>query len=185
MPSGHDGQRLDDIIVGHTGLNLEVAVLDLTRLAAVLDILLEQPVILDNTCIFQLGGNAGDGGSFRHGDGLGRAQRALAVQLRIELADLVAAKTHQRQKNEHNQAAKRETALARLFFVVLILVIFFVLGFLFGLFLFRFGRLLLVRFTLGGRFGGRRRSLGLCLRLLHRGLIRVGTIDPHGILLTF
>ena len=79
-----------------------------------------------------------------------RAHACLAVQLRIELADLVAAKAHQRQKNEHNQAAKRETALARLFFVVLILVIFFRawVSF-FGLFLFGFGRLLLGRLTLG------------------------------------
>ena len=196
--AGHDGQRLDNVVVGHAGLDFKVTVLDLTGLAAVLDVLLEQPVILDDTGVLELGRNAGDGRTLGHGDGLGRAQRFLAVQLGVELADLVAAKADQRQNDEHDQAAKRETAAGLLVLLVVLDLLHRPAAGLFGgLFLFGLRRLCSLRgfllvflrdFLLGqfkAVYLGLRLERCMALHRLGRRLLRICAIDPHGRLLTF
>ena len=196
--AGHDGQRLDNVVVGHAGLDFKVAVLDFTGLAAVLDVLLEQPVILDDTGVLELDRNVGDGRALGHGDGLGRAQRFLAVQLGVELADLIAAKADQRQNDEHDQAAKRETAAGLLvLLVVLDLLHRLAAGLFGGLFLFGLRRLCSLRgcllvflrdFLLGqfkAVYLGLRLERCMALHRLGRRLLRICAIDPHGRLLTF
>ena len=196
--AGHDGQRLDDVVVGHAGLDFKVAVLDFTGLAAVLDVLLEQPVILDDTGVLELCRNAGDGRALGHGDGLGRAQRFLAVQLGVELADLVAAKADQRQNDEHDQAAKRETAAGLLVLLVVHdLLRRLAAGLFGGFFLFGLRRLcslrgfllVFLRDFLLGRFKavylGLRLDRCMALHRLGRRLLRICAIDSHGRLLTF
>ena len=196
--AGHDGQRLDDVVVGHAGLDFKVAVLDFTGLAAVLDVLLEQPVILDDTGVLELCRNAGDGRALGHGDGLGRAQRFLAVQLGVELADLIAAKADQRQNDEHDQAAKRETAAGLLVLLVVHdLLRRLAAGLFGGFFLFGLRRLcslrgfllVFLRDFLLGRFKavylGLRLDRCMALHRLGRRLLRICAIDSHGRLLTF
>ena len=166
--AGHNGQGLDDVIVGHAGLDLKAAVLDLPGFAAVLDILLEQPVILDNAGILELRGNAGHGGALRHGDSLYLAQRSLTVQLSVELGHLISAEADQRQNHKHDQAADRKTAAGLFLLVLLIRLVFLGLGAFFRLFFFWLRRLLTRLLAAGGRL-----LRGSSLRL-YGGLLRPG-----------
>ena len=102
------GESLDDAVVVHAGAQRKVAVLDTAGLAAELDILLEEPVILDDARLFQLGGNSAHRGALFHRDGLLLAQNAAAVHLVIEAHDLEAAKGQQRHKDHKDHAAHRD-----------------------------------------------------------------------------
>ena len=170
--AGHNGQSLDDLVVGHAGLDLKAAVLDLPGLAAVLDILLEQPVILDNAGILELRGNAGHGGALRYGDSLYLAQRSLTVQLGVELGHFISAEADQSQNHKHDQAADRKTAAGLFLLVLLIRLVFLGLGALFRFFFFRLRRLLTRLLAAGGRLL-RGSSLRLYGGLLGPGRFRI------------
>ena len=160
--AAHDlGDGLDDIVIAHAGAQRKVAVLDAVGLAAVFDVLFEQPVMLDDALVLELGGNAADRGALCDGHGLLGAQIGAAVDLVIELQALVRAKAKQRQDDDNDQAPHGEAAaVGFVLFVVLLFI--FGLGFRlaaglggFGLRLFR-GR---GRLRLGLRRGGGLRGL--------------------------
>ena len=104
------GQGGDDVIVGHAGVQLEIAVLQPFGPAAVPGVEPEQPAVLDDAGLLQLGGDVRHRRALGHRDGLHIAAGADAVHLAVQLHQLPAPQGHQQRHHQHDHQPDGEAA---------------------------------------------------------------------------